>query len=180
MESFNDECLRRFIEDRQENPHDVAAGLGYILASVVQRQCEERAARNKKIFWVTVNPKPTMKFTDLKYLIDKFMKRSSVKNGAYTFEIRGEERGVYHGYHAHMLFDKASNIAPSQIHRELSKLFKDNVIYKAIDVRVYNHGLRSDKIAYLEGTKWDDDKQESIEATRRWRKSQKLDDYYTT
>lgn len=174
-ENFKDVCLRRYLETYNDCKPE--SGLGYLLASVMYEKIERERLLNEKIFWLTINPKPGVSLECFQSKVHSFVDRAFVKNCYYSFEIRGKKDNQYHGLHCHILLDK--NMSPAQLKDRACSTFKDYVGNKQhIDVRVYSGRFREDKIAYLEGKKWDEDKDQAIAETIAWRIENDIDPCY--
>lgn len=176
--SFNDDCIRRFIKAQGEDPSNPAAGLSYIFASCMQRKLQNELDRRKKIYFITINPKPTVAFKD-------FFNKVMIYFGKYPdtalgFEVRGRKDGEYYGYHVHVIVN-CSHKKPDAhtMQRNIFNSFKDmcgNI--KHVDVRVHSASCRDDKISYIKGEKWDEGKLEAVAHTRDWRSAMKLQGVY--
>lgn len=137
---------------------------------------------NRNYYWITINPVEGDfdKFKDkLDYVLS--LKNFSKSNYHYVYEQRGKTLDdMGRGYHVHMLCDKPKNTTPSQMTRELFNNFKHfcgNL--KAIQVQTIPQTWYSDKIEYLKGNKWDDDKDESVFINKPWRESRGLKHLYS-
>lgn len=176
--SFNDECLSRYIESQTMEPGNPVAGLGYLLASVVQRKTEEENERRAKIYFVTINPRPDVKFDDFRRRVVRYF--SKYPNSVYGFEIRGKNDLGYHGIHCHAIVNSTHRKNDSStFKRNVYSSFKDMVGNRMhVDVRLYSASYREDKISYIKGEKWDEDKLESVELTKAWREDFGIEPIY--
>lgn len=178
MTSFNDECLSRYIEARKEDPRNPAAGIGYIMASVIHRKMEEESKRRAKMYFVTINPKPDIKFDEFRRRTQKYF--AKYKETEFAFEVRGKKDDLYYGHHCHILMKARTKKNDTHtIRSNIYKSFKDMVgNIKSIDVRLYPESYWEDKRDYISGKKWDDQKDEAILATKEWRESIGLKSIY--
>lgn len=130
-----------------------------------------------KIYFVTINPDETkIKFQHFKALIEKLVSRAMFVNPLYAFEQRGktiEEIGK--GFHCHIISDKSSKLSPAQVRKNIYSSLKNYVgNIKHIDVRVYKGTFKQEKIDYIKGIKWDDEKDASVRLNPIWRGMQKI------
>lgn len=134
--------------------------------------------RPLKLYWVTVNPKEGTTISSLNKRIEKYVQRKMIHAFNYAFEQRGktiDEAGK--GMHVHLLIkskDKKAWFKRSTI--SSFKALCGNE--QAIDIKLYPMDYETEKIEYLKGEKWDDDKEDSTKINKIWREKEKLKSYY--
>lgn len=130
----------------------------------------------KKIVWVTVNPKPDISLESFKARVDNYLKRKFVLNPLYRYEQRGEtEEELGRGFHVHILFDKSDQISPAQIIKYTQNSFKYITgNSKHIDIKIYPYEYRKEKEDYLNGIKWDKEKEEKLKIDKLFREKNGL------
>lgn len=135
----------------------------------------------KKIFWITINPKPLTQDETINFIqrVKSLMGKTYLPNIAFTFEQRGETlEHLGKGVHAHILCDKNPKVAPKNIINNLASYFKLFCNHNSIDVKLYPYTYREDKIRYLRGDKEDPEKLQKVEIDRQFRDKFKLDLIY--
>lgn len=135
----------------------------------------------EQIAWVTINPDET-KCSLLRFVgaMEKFTSRSCCIDPVYTYEQRGEtEAELGKGFHSHLLFTKDSKVSPSEYKRNLESTFKDCVgNSKHIWIQYFPKSYHSDKLLYLQGKKWDEEKDVKIDMDILWRDLQDMKSIY--
>lgn len=130
----------------------------------------------KKIFWVTINPKPDVDLEKFLALINNYMKRPFIIKGRYVLEQTGETIETMGKHpHVHILFEKLQSLSPKQCHDRTYSTF--NTICgnkKCVDIRVYDASLMEEKVQYMKGEKWDSSKDPAILINPIWRDKFKL------
>lgn len=143
----------------------------------VYAQLLMQAKPNKDtIFWITISPPDgeTLKFINKCHTLTE---RSYLPNIAYTFEQRGESNETMgNGVHCHIVADHKKGIAPKQIINNLASLFK--LSHTSIDVKKYPAHYRPDKIQYLLGNKYDEEKNSKLIMDIEFRKKYNLNKIY--
>jgi len=139
-----------------------------------------------KLCWITIN------FDDTKLgaavqqipsmINNKLLMRRYFQNKKYYFSVeqRGEQLGVFKGFHIHLLTECLRK-SPSALIREFYSSFKDYVGTKQhIDVRKYTScQVWRDKVLYLKGEKDDPDKALKTKNDHLMRKAYKFKELYT-
>lgn len=164
-----DPFMNKFHETRNLDPMNPIAGLQFVFAKWIQ----EKQDQTREMFWITVNPKPEIPFEEFKEkVLKKLMNRTIMQGAAFCFEQRAGAK-PYSGFHCHILVDK--RMSPKQMHDRVFNTVKDIVgTTKHVDLRTYPYTMRQDKLDYMQGKKWDDEKEDAISATEAWRKEIKL------
>lgn len=137
-------------------------------------------SKSNDIYWITINPKPDVILSDFVNKIADVSKRPCLANVVYVFEQRGtsyEDAGK--GFHCHILSDKKINFSPQKIQDYLYNSLKKMVGNKQhVRVDKYPASFREDKLKYMNGEKWDDDKHSAVLINSGWRKKNNLLDIY--
>lgn len=133
----------------------------------------------RKFHWVTVNPRPDVSLTDFVNAVHRFAKRTTLRLIHYCFEQRGEtDNTVGSGLHCHML------IIPIATQHGVSNWVRGAFgkyvgTKKAIDIRVYPVSFYEDKLQYMKGEKWDEEKGQKVFYDAIFRSRNNLDSFYT-
>lgn len=148
-----------------------------------EQSLTDELAKDNKTVWITVNPKPETTLTDLKNLITKFVgKKWITSKYAYTFEQRGETpetRGQ--GIHCHVLVEDRGKKIPSEISRETKRHFSKIVDVSnshCLNIKFIPHKYFNDKMEYLKGNKWDNDKLPKLQQDKEFRRLNELKEIY--
>lgn len=167
----------KFQEAALADPTNPRAGLPFIFAGWIERKLRREYEQSREIFWITINPKPDVEFHTFHVLMrDRLMKRVFMKGAVYVFEQRAHD-APYQGFHCHIMCDK--RMSPKQMHDRIYNTVKDIVgTRKHVDLRTYPYTYREEKLDYMNGKKWDTDKEKSVIATRQWRKENDIEDFY--
>lgn len=130
-----------------------------------------RPREEKKIFFVTINPRPDVDLKLFKKLVANYLSRTFVQNELYSFEQTGEDVSTMGKHpHCHIIMDKVKNMSPKQLQDRTYNTFKSICGNKlCCDVRIYSGSLRQDKINYLKGLKWDESKDKASKINIVWR-----------
>lgn len=141
-----------------------------------------------RIYWITVNPKPDIKFDEFKKTVEKQLSRKFVKSYVMAYEQKAsEENGepIGFGFHCHILMERTEESEPSnKIQKYIRAGFKKvcdsqnkNVLYWKICPRQYIE----DKINYFIDKNKDDDhidKQNKQKYDVVWREKENLEFIY--
>lgn len=143
---------------------------------VVRPRLSKKPKKLENLFWVTVNPKPEVKLDDFLSKLSKASSKVWIKNWYYNIEQRGETlENAGQGLHSHFLIIPNKYKRISQVRDEFRSTFKGMIGNpRCIDVKSYPLNLFQDKLDYLEGKKWDDDKQTKIAVDNYFREKNKL------
>lgn len=144
----------------------------------------DELAKDNKTVWITVNPKPEAKLKDLTDLMAKFVTKKWVtSNFAYTFEQRGDTAATCGtGFHCHLVIEDRGKKIPSEITRETKKHFNkitDISNSHCLNIQFIPHKHFNDKIDYLKGLKWDEDKTPKLQQDKEFRRLNDLKDIYS-
>lgn len=176
---FERKCYENFErENREADVLTPVTGLGYIFAAYLHRKQRIELEKRREIFWITINPKPDVTFEQLRSTIrGRLMPRIIMKGALYVFEQRSEDPENPHGFHCHILVDK--KMSPKQMYDRVRSTVASIIgTSKALDVRAYPYTYRTEKLEYLKGSKWDDEKSAAVNATRTWRQNNGIPDMY--
>jgi len=135
-------------------------------------------ATGERIVWVTVNPEPSVTFKQLETKVDKAVSKAWIESYAYAYEFRKLDNNN-NGLHVHILLRKGEK-RQSEVIREVTNTFKSlvGIPDKHIDIRFYDYEYLNDKMDYLNGIKYDDDKKEAIELTKKLRTEMGIENVY--
>lgn len=166
----------RFHEALSKDPH--ARVLPFAFAGWLQKKQTEEINRKREIFWITLNPKPVVTFDEFKCTVmSRLMSRIFMKGATFVFEQRAAQ-APYSGFHCHIIVDK--RMTPKQMHDRVFNTMKGCCqLPKHVDLRTYPYSYRTDKLDYMNGKKWDSEKDPIVEATKAWRDLEGIDDIYT-
>lgn len=142
-----------------------------------------KGTRNLSIvgyYWLTftINPSlfesPELYMERLKKKVEKFTRRKCVLKALWNYELTANSVP-----HSHMLIelDPKEPVAKHKFESGINNTFKDVGyvnIKKCPDDRV------PDKVQYILGNKWDEDKVDMVEKDRLWRRSEGIEDIYKT
>lgn len=132
----------------------------------------------KEFVFLTVNPPDQLPYQKLVKAVEQFSKLSVVKRCQYAFEQRGEVIDDFHGFHVHILFERAKK--PSECKKEWERIFLPLVPDRAKIKFWSQHTLDKCKgaIGYLSGIKDDEKKASKIENDVAMRIEYGLKDLY--
>lgn len=169
-DDYDYEIYEKYLAERRARPESQTAGLGFFVALSMRQKMKKIMLDNTDIFWITVNPRPDVRFDFFKKTVSNLMERVFMKGAVYAFEQRSEDDKKPHGYHCHILVDK--RMSPKQMYDRVFNTFKAILgTKKALDIRSYEGRFRDEKMDYLRGIKWDPDKDKAVFATCKWRES---------
>jgi len=116
-------------------------------------------------FFLTVNPKPDVKLDLFLKLLGNFVKRKPVVDFVYTIEQRGEtESECGKGFHSHILLTWDSSMS-SKVRQYSGETFKRIIgsnNNKIININRIPKEFYQDKLDYMNGLKWDSEKESKI------------------
>jgi len=130
-------------------------------------------------WWLTYTVNPALFSSSDDYLpllqkkVSKALTKKCVLKALWTYELTKEQVP-----HCHMLLqlDPANPISVCKLKSGFQNTFKD---VGFVHVKPCPDNYVADKIQYLKGNKWDDDKDEMVEADRQWRKKVQIEDLYS-
>ncbi|AXH77931.1 MAG: putative replication initiation protein [Cressdnaviricota sp.] len=134
-----------------------------------------------KVYWITINPKPDTKLDVFLKLLEKSINKKWIDKYYYNIEQRGETlENIGTGLHSHMLIVPSSHKRKSEVHREFHSTFKAIVGNKLhVHIQDFPDNIIQDKLDYLNGLKWDGEKQTKINMDINFRLNNKLNIIYT-
>lgn len=144
-----------------------------------------RHARDKKDYYgfFTFSFREGTKLDEATKFINKVVSKSWMDEWYYTYEQRGEtntEAGK--GLHIHLLFKRV--LKPSHTNREIYNTFKhltdikESILFKTA-FKYYPKKFKEDKIDYMSGKKWDDDKHQKTIIDKYFRDINSLELLYS-
>lgn len=150
-----------------------------------QRERQNIAAQKNKFFFITINPDNSqIRIRKFLQKIASICNRAFVEKYYYTIEQRGKTmKDMGQGFHAHLIIFPKYNKKKkclAEIQRDIystCKNFTGNI--KHIDVKEYPIEFLDDKIKYLKGEKFEEDKLESCKINAAFRKKNNIDILYT-
>lgn len=150
----------------------------------LERKVREKfpvAKNTSRIYWITINPKDEATLETFLKKLEKVVTKKWIQTYYYNIEQRGESMETAgKGLHSHMLIIPSSSKRKSEVHREFYSTFKDIVGNKLhVNVQDFPDEYKLDKIEYLKGNKWDNDKQTKIATDNYFRDKNKLLMIYT-
>lgn len=140
-----------------------------------------RKGADVKNLWITINPKHDDNVVAiLRKRMEKLSSKPFVKELRWTYEQRGEcsdTKGT--GVHLHMLLGLKDFSRLDNVKRSIHTTFDDICGNKlCVDIRKVSDVRVNDKIEYLQGNKWDADKDDKILTDIEWRKDEGLESFY--
>lgn len=129
----------------------------------------KKPKRAKQIQFITINPKPDIDIEQFKALVEKLLEKTYMVNPQCQFEQTGTDIETMGQHpHCHIIIDKT--IRKSKILQFIYQLFKKYVgSQQSIDIKEYNDSMKQDKIDYMNGNKWDEDKEQACIINQAWR-----------
>ncbi len=148
--------------------------------------------KSRKICFFTINPSTKHTMTELKLCLTKFLAKKWLQDTIiyYAFEQRGETlEDCGKGFHLHILFHKPTgkNTQPTMLINQTYNTFKslyDNPKETAIKqikktaYKIYIPEFYEEKLAYICGDKWDEDKLLKTTLDKTFRENNNLRLYY--
>lgn len=139
--------------------------------------------------WITINPKPEVTLKKFISKIKQIIKYKWVLSYWYSLEQRGEDnekRGE--GMHCHMLLKIPTGKRIPDIRAQLTKVLISSIIgtkkhvhfVTPREIKLSPDQFMEDKLEYLEGHKWDSEKDVKIEQDLIWREENNLENIYKT
>lgn len=128
-------------------------------------------------YFITVNPKPDVKLDLFLKLLGNFVKRKPVVDYSYVIEQRGEteaDAGV--GFHAHLLVSWNRNMT-KKVRQYAGETFK-RVIgsnnNNIININKIPKEFWNDKLDYMNGLKWDEEKESKLKIDKIFREQNNI------
>lgn len=148
------------------------------------KEQNNRETSQQYYYWITFNPKEDITLTQLKKFADKLLSKKWITDAIYNYEQRGktlEECGK--GMHIHMLILR-NKFHTTHAKRETYNTFKKltGIPKDIFDVKCFKaipYSWGKDKIDYLQGKKWDEEKDCMVEMDAVFRQKNNLSTYYT-
>lgn len=137
-----------------------------------KKRLRAQVLEEPEIFWITVNPKPDVDIQLVLKCILNFCKRKAVKDYHFSIEQRGEsEEEIGKGVHSHILvkWDRKQNKYVKQFLIESVKRLVGNYSNAILNIRRITFDIYQDKLDYLNGLKWDKEKDIKIHFDKIYR-----------
>jgi len=141
-----------------------------------------------KIFWITINPNPTIEFEEFKKVVEKQLRRSFVRCYIMAYEQRaslenGKPLGT--GFHCHILMERTPDSEPAnKIQKYIRAGFKNICDSNNNNILNFNNCPASyvdDKINYMINKNLDEDhkdKEQKQKYDKKFREKYQLQDLY--
>jgi len=147
---------------------------------------ETAKEHNNTHVWVTVSPKPTVKFIDFRKVVEKLVNRKLFSKYCYTYEQRGKtEDELGQGFHVHILGKRNLNYKPNKVVTHIKNTLKNICdVEKCCRIQIIGEDFAKDKIDYMTGIKTGgadndaEDKQLKQAMDVKWREREELLEYY--
>lgn len=135
---------------------------------------------NNQYAWLTVRPKPTVKWEEFYRLTQKLFERQIFNSGYMVYEQAGiakEDMGK--GFHAHLCMERNLNYKPYKAEENAYNSVK-KICNKQAGFKWQNIGedFRKDKLEYIFSLKTGEGKEEKQIMDVPWRESLQLPTYY--
>lgn len=138
---------------------------------------------NNGWLWITISPKPSIKFEDFRKKMDKLANRKMFNGVEYAFEQRGISIDNVHGWHCHMLAKRNLNYKPYNCKKNIKNTVKtlvDNVEHdNKVNIQIIGDDFAVDKEQYFKGLKYGEGKDEKQKIDKIWRINIGLEPYYS-
>ena len=153
--------------------------------STLEKNKEIKAdKRNDRYIFLTINPPPKTKISDMRKCIERAIKRPFIKTYHYVYEQRGTDvKTTGKGKHIHLLFERDINYKPSKIYKYLKNTFKS--LYGSHKITEHNFNFKKcgheyylARLKYIKGNKTEDGKDKKCKVDFIWRKLNKLQKIY--
>ena len=147
-----------------------------IMQDTIERARDRVVSKPRTVF-LTVNPKPGIKFTEISSRIEGYVKKKIVSNAQWVFEIR---KAPDNGLHCHILLTYTGR--PYDFKTATKKYFASICDSKNPKILCFRYVEDSDvnsKKEYMSGIK-QDKKLPGVKATLTWRKKNKIEELYST
>jgi len=128
-------------------------------------------------YFITVNPKPDIDINIFLKLLSNFVKRKPVSDFIYCIEQRGEtEVDCGKGFHAHILLKWDAKMS-KKVRQYAGETFKRVIGVNnnnIININKIPKEFWDDKIEYMNGSKWDSEKESKIKIDIIFRKKNNI------
>lgn len=141
----------------------------------------ELVLEEPELYFITVNPKPDITLDMLMKHVHNFCSRRSVRDYFYSIEQRGEtEETMGNGIHSHILveWNKKDNKYIKQFLFESCKRIVGSNMPQILNIRRITKNVFQDKLDYLNGIKWDTEKDLKIKYDIKFREINKISPLY--
>lgn len=152
-----------------------------ILQTMYDREQDIRSMKDIKHIWLTVSPEESKTIQDLHLGIENLKYKKYPQTMTWVFEQRGEtEETAGVGIHFHMLLELNTDSRYDSIKRSIHTIF-DKLCGNPLCVCIkpcYERWVQ-DKHDYLDGKKWDEEKDDKIMIDKLWRRKIGIQEKYT-
>lgn len=135
----------------------------------------QRLATKPPYWFITINPRPNVSLEEFKKRIEKIVRKVSVKEYFYVYEVRKQD---FSGLHCHMIVRTTAR--PYDFKRGIKNTVKsicDCENSSILNFKNITEDVIRDKIDYMLGQK-KDSKMAGVLATEEYRKENVLDKFY--
>jgi len=170
----------RYIELYESLKDEVKAKLDPVYNCYEKWYQEYKKDDGSKFLFITINYKPNTTLEAISKMTTNIVTKKWVSKYYYTFEQRGKTQETCgEGIHTHIILQNVDK-PMSQIHREIHNTVKNYVGNKLhVDVKQYPTKFLSEKIDYIKGLKWDEDKLQKVEMDKLFRLKNNLEIFYS-
>lgn len=132
--------------------------------------------------WITINPKPTIIFSEFKTKIEKLVNRKMFNGVEYAYEQRSIDENDIKGYHVHILAQRNLNYKPYNIKKNIKNTVKslcnveDN---RLCNIQIIGEDFAKDKEQYFKELKTGVGKAAKQLIDKIWRIKMGLKPYYS-
>ena len=169
------ERIRKFTADRKAQVHKTALTFVEVQEEILQIQYSKKRT---KYWFVTINPKASVTVEELHNTIVEMLDRPQVVDCLWTYEIR---KAPKEGLHAHVCFETSEVMDSNFVNRKVKSLFVPKLCGtpKHVDVKWPDSQQEYEKCKqYAKKTTVSKGKKDANSATVKWRKDQKIHDFY--
>lgn len=173
------ECYKKILYHKLQNGK--CGGDSSWLQDVYDQSEALRKGADVSALWITINPKEDDNIIPiLQKKVNKLTAKPFVKSLKWTYEQRGEcSETKGRGIHTHMLLCLKEGSRLDNVKRCIHTMYDELCGNKlCVDIRKVPERRINDKVDYLQGNKWDEEKDDKILTDREWRKDEGLDDFY--
>lgn len=178
-------CLEKFKEchNKDELPSEnLLVEFRRLVNGYFKRPRNEEKVDSRKskgdYMWMTVNPRMDIALDIFKSSVDRAVSSYTLEKGNYVYEQRSEEKGIYNGFHVHMIAKRSKS--PSVVEKEMRRYFKDVVGNdKHINISFVSESQMKVKMEYIKGNKKDQNKLSKCQNDVQFRLSYGLLDVYS-
>lgn len=133
--------------------------------------------------WITINPKPEIKFDEFKKKIEKLVNRKMFNGVEYAYEQRSIDENDIEGFHVHILAQRNLNYKPYNVRKNIKNTVKSLVgnvdSHNQVNIQIIGEDFAKDKEQYFKGLKTGEGKSAKQLVDKIWRIDMGLKPYYS-